>query len=82
MTTNAEYARGYRAGRRKRSKEATAREDHAFWQRAFLAALPACIKVQGWQDGKGESITTRDQRALLAAGFADEAMRHHLQRKP
>ena len=73
------YQRGYAAGLRRKkrliSAEVARRERQAFLDKAFLAALPACIEAQGWKTGDGKPITTRDDRIRLARGFAIEALR-------
>lgn len=70
------YSKGYQAGKLRRHAEATAerrhRERQAFWQRAFLAALPSCITAQGWKSGE-EPTSGVTQRTNLAKSFADEA---------
>jgi hypothetical protein len=75
---NRAYQRGYAAGRRRlkadlrgQRKEA---EREAFRRRAFLAALPACIEVQGWVRGDAP-ITKLADRVRLAWEFADEAVK-------
>jgi hypothetical protein len=47
----------------------------AFWNRAFLAALPECITVNGWTKGE-KPINDVSSRTALAATFADEALKH------
>jgi hypothetical protein len=48
------YSRGYQAGKKRRQADRLAenyrREQQAFHDKAFLAALPACIEAQGWED--------------------------------
>lgn len=52
------YAKGYAAGLRRKQRnideERRSRERAAFWNRAFLAALPACLELNGWKTGQGE----------------------------
>ena len=52
------YQRGYAAGLRRKkrliSAEVARRERQAFLDKAFLAALPACIEAQGWKTGDGK----------------------------
>ena len=76
------YNKGYAAGRKRaqldrdRRHEAARRE--AFRQRAFLAALPVCITVQGWSrlqnDGTRRPISDVDDRVRLAWEIADVSM--------
>ena len=80
----AEYHKGYRAGLRRKVRELSAEErrrrENAFWQRAFIAAIPATIEVSGWKRGSAE-ITTLADRMVLASEAADEALklaRRHL----
>lgn len=73
------YARGYAAARRsaktKRThSQAVARRD-AFWQRCFIAALPACTVAENWTTGDKKPINTLVERVDLARNFADEALR-------
>lgn len=73
------YSRGYAAGQKRKHKamteEARQRKKDAFWQRAFLAALPAAFSAQGWKDGNGKAITNLPARIRLAANAADEAVK-------
>jgi hypothetical protein len=75
------YARGYAAGRKRLRvdvlQERYQREREAFRRRAFLAVLPSAILMQGWTDGEGKSITTRDARVNFAWNVADYAMRRY-----
>lgn len=70
------YQRGYRAGkakaRRDRSAEHAHRERQAFWDKAFLAAIPACIRADGWKVGD-KPITSLVDRIDLARDAADHA---------
>ncbi len=72
------YSKGYAAGQRRKQRniddDRRSRERAAFWNRAFLAALPACLTVDSWKNGKGEPITTLDQRVQLASNCADRAL--------
>lgn len=73
------YARGYRAGKERRSKQIEVEriyaKQQAFRERAFLAALPACIAADSWKTGDKQPITSLPQRVSLAWRFADEAMK-------
>lgn len=73
------YGKGYAAGKRRKdqdvSRDAFRRKRDAFWQRAFLAALPAAFAAQGWARGE-KPITKLEDRVRLAAETADEAMKH------
>jgi hypothetical protein len=72
------YRRGYAAGREKRKQENAAirfqSEQQAFLDKAFLAALPACVNIQGWVRG-GKPIENLEQRTALAWDFAAAALR-------
>lgn len=72
------YSKGYAAGLRRKQRhvdeDRRSRERAAFWNRAFLAVLPTCLTVNDWQNGKGEPITTLDQRVQLASNCADRAL--------
>jgi hypothetical protein len=78
-TDRKEYARGYNAGRKRVdldiSREAVMAERQAFLERAFLAALPACIVAQDWKRGD-KPITNMTQRTALAWDFAEEALKN------
>lgn len=71
------YAKGYQAGRRRKQadirSERHAREEKAFRDRAFLAALPAFISAHGWEMD-GEKVTNLDQRVELAWRAARRAV--------
>lgn len=73
----AEYAKGYAAGRKRKIKDLQAvdvrKRNDAFWQRAFLAVLPAVVGVSGWTRGKSEILNLED-RVRLAKDFADTAL--------
>jgi hypothetical protein len=75
------YSKGYAAGKRRKqsqiNRESRQRKEDAFWQRAFLAALPAAFAAQNWTRGD-KPINKLDQRVLLAAETADEALKHAL----
>ena len=77
------YQKGYQAGLRQKQRErkeaSAAARERAFWERAFLAALPVCIDVQGWKHGD-KPITNSEQRANLAATFADDALTEYRRR--
>ncbi len=75
------YNRGYAAGRKRRARDGEeerrrARID-AFFLRAMLVALPACMTMSGWKNtkanGEQEPITNLDQRTELARKFARKA---------
>jgi hypothetical protein len=72
------YARGYAAGRKRVQRDRLAErmqaERQAFLDRAFLAALPACIDAQGWTRGE-KPITTLDERVRLAWDAAESALK-------
>jgi hypothetical protein len=74
----AAYQRGYVAGRKRKAKdrerERFEAQRAAFRQRAFLAALPACIAAQGWKRGE-QPINSMEARTALAWDFADEALK-------
>lgn len=73
------YSKGYIAGKKRKhrdiSEETRQRKKDAFWQRAFLAALPAAFAAQGWSRGE-KPITDLKGRVRLAAETADEALSH------
>lgn len=72
-----QYNRGYVAGRRKRKQEDTLanrrKADQAFLDKAFLAALPACVDTHGWTSGD-QKITSLHDRTELAWKFASKAL--------
>jgi len=72
------YAKGYAAGKLRKQKtiraEQREREIKAFRQRAFLAALPACIATKGWTIGE-RKLTNVEDKIKLAWLFADAATR-------
>lgn len=72
------YARGYRAGKHRADAEQRAEamrsERQAFLERAFLAALSACVNADNWKSG-GEPITNIPGRTALAWDFAEEALK-------
>lgn len=74
----AAYQRGYASGKRRKAREISAearlREERAFLDRAFLAALPAAITAQGWKRGE-QPITALKDRVRLAVDFAREALK-------
>lgn len=76
---NPEYAKGYRAGlRRKRkaiSDEQQAAKEKAFWQRAFVAVLPEAMTAEGWKRAEKPIFGVED-RVNLAADFATSALMH------
>lgn len=71
------YARGYAAGKKRKERliieERRRTQDQAFLDRAFLAALTACIDVQGWRTGD-KPISNIPERVKLAADFARAAL--------
>lgn len=73
------YAKGYKAGRKRRKRddaaERIAEQRAAFWNAAFLAALPATMAVKEWTRG-GEHISTLTDRVALATEAADAALKH------
>ena len=75
------YGKGYAAGKRRKEREISNKQrkriKDAFWQRAFLAAIPVAFGAQGWKRGE-KQINTLADRMKLAAEAADEAMRHAL----
>lgn len=72
------YGRGYSAGKARRfreiNRERVQREHQAFLERAFIAALPACIEVTNWKRGT-TPITGMDDRVRLAWEIAEAALR-------
>ena len=66
-----DYQKGYAAGRRKRSRD---NADTALWQRAYVAALPAAMAMEGWKKGE-KPITGLSDRVKLARDIADEALK-------
>ncbi len=72
------YGKGYAAGLRRKQRnideEKRSRARAEFFNRALLAALPACIAAQGWKRGT-EPINNIPQRVSLAVDFADEALK-------
>lgn len=72
------YARGYVAGKQRKQRDQTAeqihREKRAFLDRAFMAALPACIAAQGWKAGD-KPISNVPERVDLAWDFAMSALK-------
>ena len=77
------YAKGYRAGQKRKkltiSMEYYRRKRNAFWQRAFLAALPAAFSAQGWTRGD-KQLNTIPERMRLASDAADEALKLAIRR--
>lgn len=73
------YSKGYVAGKKRRQRDDADRVRYramnAAWDRAFLAALPACIAADGWTIGENQ-IRSLEDRTKLAANFANEAMKH------
>ena len=67
------YSKGYAAGKRHKRNAIRIKRD-AFWQRAFLAALPVAFAADGWKRGD-TPINDLDDRVKLAAEVADEAMK-------
>lgn len=77
------YQKGYQAGLRRKQRERKAANaavrERAFWERAFLAALPECVDSEGWKRGE-KPIIGREERTQLAAGFADDALTEYRSR--
>ncbi len=78
------YAKGYAAGNARKKRETQhaekIKQENAFWQRAFLAALPAAFAANNWTRGD-KAIKTLSDRVRLASETADEALkaaRQHL----
>lgn len=71
------YSRGYSAGRIRGRRDTLNQplNDQQFLDAALLATLPVCIEVKGWNNGKGEPITSLPARTELAMKFAKEALR-------
>lgn len=73
------YSRGYNAGKKRKekavSRENQMRKKHAFWQRAFLAALPVAMTQDNWKRGDKPIVSVAD-RTKLATEIADEALNH------
>lgn len=71
------YSKGYQAGKKRKYKEETyeqrKRKEDAFWQRAFIAALPAAFAADGWKRGE-KMITRLEDRVRLAAETADHSL--------
>jgi hypothetical protein len=76
------YSKGYYAGLRKKKQgiksERLSREKAAFWNRAFISALPATIDAQNWTRGDKPIVGLVD-RVKLAAETADEALKYFQQ---
>lgn len=72
------YAKGYNAGKkykeRKLSLEQARRIKQAFLDRAFLAALPAAMQLDGWKV-EGKPAIDMNLRVRLARAFALEALK-------
>lgn len=72
------YSQGYAAGKRRKAKEITYEtkmaKERAFWQRAFIAALPAAFEAVGWTRGETK-IASLEDRMRLARDAADEALK-------
>ena len=72
------YSNGYAAGLRRKNREVSyasrQKKKDAFWQRAFLAVLPAAFEAQNWTRGS-KPISTLPDRLHLAAETADEALK-------
>lgn len=71
------YQKGYAAGRKCKGKKATAEQrrrhrDH-LWNRAFIAALPACLASKGWTQGE-RTFSKLPDKVELARMAADEAL--------
>lgn len=72
------YSKGYAAGLHRKNREVSyasrQKKKDAFWQRAFLAVLPAAFDTQEWSRGS-KPINTLPDRLRLAAETADEALK-------
>lgn len=72
------YSRGYAAGRKRvrvdRSNDQKYREQQAFLDKAFLAALPALIAGGAWKTGETLHDSV-DGRVLMAWRFAKQALK-------
>ena len=72
------YSKGYQAGKRNvaksRSYEHERRERQAFYDRAFLAALPFAMEQEGWTRGN-KKINTLEDRIRLASETAHDALK-------
>ena len=77
------YGKGYAAVRKKRKTELNfdrqAREDAAFLDKAFLAALPALIQSSPWRTGEVQHAGV-DGRVLMSWKFAREALKQRRRR--
>lgn len=76
----AAYSRGYNAGRKRKavdiSHEARRREERAFLDRAFLAALSGFIQSDSvWSQGD-RKFTSIPDRVALAWMAANDALKH------
>lgn len=70
------YSKGYAAGLRKNGRKPSLSERRdAFYNDAFLAALPACISAQGWTWG-GMIVNDAEKRVRLADYLATEALKY------
>lgn len=72
------YAKGYASGRKRRKADLHAdhvhKEKQAFLDKAFLAALPACMEIQGWSIND-VPVKSKEDRVKLAWRFAQEALK-------
>ena len=75
------YAKGYAAGRRKRKSDLRMqqweREQQAFLDKAFVAALPFCLTAEGWTY-KGRPISGEQDRIDFAWRVAQAALRRRV----
>ena len=82
MSASRDYHRGYKAGRRRlhadRAHERSLAARSAFWQRAYLAALPCALNGK-WVQGD-KNLTSTPDRSGVAAGIADEALKLAIER--
>jgi len=72
------YSKGYTAGKRRMGKQISAAQlqvkRDAFWNRAFLAAIPFAMTQNTWKFGKNP-INTLEERMSFASRVADAAMK-------
>lgn len=83
------YSRGYQAGRKRQRLEINRereqlrrdREERAFRDRAFLAALPFCMGADGWTIGD-KKISSSEERVEFAWRVANRATRKRREHNP
>ena len=70
------YSRGYQTGSTKKKNDRAAqnkKQQHdAKWNRAFLAALPAALVMNGWKIGE-KPISTIEERLDFAVRIANRS---------